>query len=209
MGHSAQELGHSAQARRLTLIEARAHSPNQLDKRQQIIDAAKTVLIRDGLEGCTTRAVSAESPLTRSAIHYYFESAQEIVDAAMDDHLDDFIAALRDAGRGSEDPVERFWATIDFYLGHFRRQPRLALLWFDYSIQTIARGRSGPSRRIDQALHDVLHGLLLEAGVADPSERSGAVVAYMIGTTMRQLFTDVPSDAARVELATLAAVPDR
>src|SRR5581483_2227242 len=173
-------------------IEARTLSPNQLDKRQQIIDAAKAVLLRDGPAGCTTRAVAAESPLTPSAIHYYFDSAPQIVDAAMDSLLHDFIAGLRSAAAGLEDPVQRFWVTIDAYGAHFASRPGLALMWFDYAIQTTARGETAPSRRIDDAIHALLLELLAGAGVPDAVQRSGALVAYMIGTTMRGLFTDRP-----------------
>jgi AcrR family transcriptional regulator len=192
---------------RLPPIEARTLSPNQLDKRQQIVEAAKAVLMRDGFAGCTTRAVAAESPLTRSAIHYYFTSAQEIVDAAMDSLLDGFIASLRAAGEGVADPVERFWATVDAYRRHFAERPGLALMWFDYAIQTTARGETAPSRRIDDAIHSVMHQLLVEAGVAEAAERSGALVAYMIGTTMRSLFTERPAAQIRGELATLSGLP--
>ena len=198
-----------ARRRRLSPIEARTLSPNQLDKRQQIIEAAKAVLLRDGLAGCTTRAVAAESPLTRSAIHYYFESAREIVDAAMDSLLDDFIGGLRAASAGVDDPVERFWATVDSYRLHFAERPGLALMWFEYAIQTTARGEPGPSRRIDEAIHTVMHELLVDAGVSEAGERSGALVAYMIGTTMRGLFTDRPAAQLRAELAALSGLPLR
>ena len=163
--------------------------------------------MRDGLAGCTTRAVAAQSPLTRSAIHYYFTSAQEIVDAAMDSLLDDFIFGLRAAGDGVGDPGERFWVTVDAYGRHFTERPGLALMWFDYAIQTTARGETAPSRRIDDAIHTIMHELLVEASVTDADERSGALVAYMIGTTMRQLFVDRPAAQIRAELATLSGLP--
>jgi AcrR family transcriptional regulator len=192
---------------RLLPITNRALSPNQLDKRSQIIDAAKVVLLRDGLAGCTTRAVADASPLTRSAIHYYFNSAHEIIDAAMDSHLEDFIAGIRAAASGLTDPAERFWATVDSYRRHFEGQPRLAVLWFDYSIQSISRGELKSSRRIDEAIHDVLRERLEDVGVSDPAERSRALLAYMIGSTMRQLFTKISRAQARAELATLSSVP--
>jgi AcrR family transcriptional regulator len=187
-------------------IEARTLSPNQLDKRQQIIEAAKTVLIRDGLTGCTTRAVADASPLTRSAIHYYFNSAQEIIAAAMDDHLASFIEALRGAGRAHTDPAERFWTTIEFYLEHFRDRRGLSLLWFDYAIETLTQGDPEPSRRIDTAIRDVLRELLTDAEVPDPADRARVLVGYMIGTTLRQLYTDSPDDTLRAELETISTV---
>lgn len=58
-------------------------SANQDHKRAQIIAAARDVLARDGLAGCTTRSVADASPLTKSAIHYYFSDINDIIDAAV------------------------------------------------------------------------------------------------------------------------------
>src|SRR5262245_28828974 len=97
-------------------MTVKGRSPNQVDKRDQIIEAAKVVLLRDGLRGCTVREVAYESLLTRSAIHYYFRSMNEIIGAAMDSLLDGFVSGLRQAGVGIEDPVERFWAVMEKYV---------------------------------------------------------------------------------------------
>jgi hypothetical protein len=43
-------------------------SPNQLDRQRQIVEAAELVPARDGVAGCTARAVADASPLTKSAI---------------------------------------------------------------------------------------------------------------------------------------------
>jgi AcrR family transcriptional regulator len=187
-------------------VDARALSPNQLDKRQQIVDAAKRVLSRDGLAGCTTRAVADASPLTRSAIHYYFDSAQEIVDAAMDDHLSDFIAAMRDAGSEDDEPIQRFWAVVNFQLSHFRTQRQLALLWFDYVVDSNNRGDREPARKIDAALFAVFHEKLEQAGVNDPAGRAQTLVGYMIGTTLRQIYLDDLHHSIVDELATLSTL---
>ena len=125
----------------------------------------------------------------------------------MDDHLRNFIDALHDAGRTHESPSERFWATIEFYVEHFRNRRELALLWFDYAIQTLTRGDAGPSRRIDTAIYDVLHQLLADAEVPDPTGRARVLAGYMIGTTLRQLYTENPTDRIRAELATLSTLP--
>ena len=65
-----------------------AISPNQDSKRRQIIEAARVVLARGGLSGCTARAVAEASPLTKSAINYYFASMDEIIDLAMAAHVE-------------------------------------------------------------------------------------------------------------------------
>ena len=98
-------------------------SPNQREKQQQIIEAAKAVLLREGIAGCTARVLADESSFSRSAIHYYFGSMDEIVDAAMASHLADFVGDLRATAAAYDDPVTRFWAVTERYLVALGEQP--------------------------------------------------------------------------------------
>ena len=184
-------------------------SPNQLDKREQIIDAAKAVLISGGLRSCTTREVADRSPLTRSAIHYYFDSIDEIVEAAMRSHLDDLISGLRAAGEGIEDPVERFWTVTRAYVEGFRDNEPLALLWWDYSINCVQEGRLDRVRDTEEAIGEALTELLEGCGVENSEARSRALLAYMIGTTMRQIIHQTEFGPVEAELATLSGIPPR
>src|SRR5882757_5968523 len=96
-----------------------ALSPNQLEKRERIVEAAKTVLVENGLAGCTARAVAAAGPLTKSAIHYYFHDMDELIDQAMAAHIAAFVSAIRQAAARHTDAVERFWSAVDEYLTIF------------------------------------------------------------------------------------------
>ena len=60
-------------------------SPNQRRKRQQIVEAARRVLAEQGLAACSVRAIADASPLTKSAIHYYFADINELVDEGLID----------------------------------------------------------------------------------------------------------------------------
>src|SRR6201996_9755522 len=94
-----------------------ARSPNQDSKRRQIIEAARVVLARDGLAGCTARAVADASPLTKSAINYYFASMDEIIDLAVAAHVEAMLAALRAAAARERDPDPRLHAALRVHLG--------------------------------------------------------------------------------------------
>jgi DNA-binding transcriptional regulator YbjK len=65
-------------ARRRFLLDALALRPGE---------AVLTVLARDGLAGCTARAVAEASPLTKSALHYYFSDMDKIIDQATVGHI--------------------------------------------------------------------------------------------------------------------------
>ena len=85
-----------------------------------------------GLAGCTVRAVADASPLTKSAVHYYFETIEEIIDAAMAGLLADFLDHLRTANSTHTNARARLTAVIEQYLGAFATQPGYATLWLGY-----------------------------------------------------------------------------
>jgi AcrR family transcriptional regulator len=182
-------------------------SPNQREKQRQIVVAAKVVLLRAGLAGCTARVLADESAFSRSAIHYYFSSMEEIVDAAMASHLHDFVADLRATAAGVDDPVARFWAVTERYHLALGEQPERTMLWFDYSIACVRAGRPEPAVAIEVALSEVLAGLLKDCRVKDWKVRSEAVLAFMIGTTLRRvLHPGSPVRDVRQQLAGISGI---
>lgn len=182
-------------------------SPNQREKQSQIIEAAKTVLLREGLGGCTARTLAEESSFSRSAIHYYFGCMDEIVDAAMASHLEDFVADLRATAAQVEDPVERFWAVTERYHRVLGEEPELTMLWFDYAIAAVRAGRPEPAITIEVALREIVATLLQACGVRDWKVRSEAVLAFMIGTTLRRvLHPGSPVRDVRGQLAGISGI---
>lgn len=181
-------------------------SPNQLDKQRQIIEAAKTVLARDGLAACTARAVADESPLTKSAIHYYFDTVEEIIDRAMESHIDAFLEQLRVTGAGYEDPIDRLWAVIAEYLRTFEERPTIATLWFAYWVAALEDGRRAPVERMHNQVIEMLADLLKAAGTIDPAAHARALFSYLLGTVMRQAISRTSFDDLVGEIAALCGL---
>ena len=176
-------------------------SNNQHVKRAQIIDAAKEVLATQGLAACTARAVADASPLTKSAIHYYFHDIDEIVDEAMAAHVDAMLANLRRAaGEPAEhaEPDERLWRVVEAYLATFAEQPNAAFLWFEYWMA--ASRRAAPHR--PAAMLEKMCVLLAEAlpGAEDTAHQ---ILSWLLGTIVQQHLRPRPATELRDELAKL------
>lgn len=178
-------------------------SPKHAAKRRQIIEAAQRILARDGLAACTARAVADESPLTKSAIHYYFDDMDEIIDAAMAAHLTAFLDLVRAAADQHTDPSERFWAAVRAYLQTFREQPSTARLWFAYWVDAGERSRPGPIDDMHRQATDLLATLLTDILVADPASRAHALLSYLLGTIVQQAIRPLPFSALAPEIAAL------
>lgn len=165
---------------------------NRREKRREIVDVAKAVLLTHGLDRFTARALTDQGSFSRSAIHYYFDSVEEIIDAAMVDYLDDFITTLRDEAARIQDPTARFWSVTAHYLDYFSGRPGLTLLWFDYSIARVQTGRPDPAIEVEGRLRELFYDLLRACEIADWESRSEALIAFMIGTTLRSVLHPGP-----------------
>jgi AcrR family transcriptional regulator len=166
-------------------VAAPKFSPNQQEERREIIEVAKAVLLASGLDRFSARSLTESGSFSRSAIHYYFDSVEEIVDAAMASQLDSFLEMLNAAAAEHEVPRDRFWAVTQRYLTHFAERPALTLLWFDYSIAAVQAGRPHPAIEIEARLQEMFVGLLKDCGVPEFRPRSEALLAFMLGTTLR------------------------
>jgi len=169
-----------------------AISPNQDSKRRQIIEAARVVLARDGLAGCTARAVAEASPLTKSAINYYFASMDEIIDLAMAAHVEAMLGALRAVAGQHADPYQRLHAVIRAYLDTFADRPQAAFLWFEYWIAAGRRGTTGTAGAMLAAVRDLLAGLLTELRQAtgrpagDLDQAASGLLSWLVGSLVQQ-----------------------
>jgi AcrR family transcriptional regulator len=161
-------------------------SPNQQHKRRLIVEAARQVLAEQGLAACSVRAIADASPLTKSAIHYYFADLNALIDEAMAGHIEAFLSQVRAAAARGDGPVERFWAAIEAYLGAFDDNPGAALLWYDYWIDAVRKGRPEPVERMNRDVVAMLTDLLEAVPVPEAAARAEAVFSELLGLVVRQ-----------------------
>jgi AcrR family transcriptional regulator len=187
-----------------------ALTPNQAAKRREVIEAARSVLANRGLAGCTVRAIADASPLTKSAIHYYFADIDELVDEAMQAHVDAFLASLQEVADAHAGPaVPRLWAVLEAYLRAFDERPEAAFLWFEYWAAVARRGDTGAIDRMLRRVAAFLTQALREAGVQDAAARTSPLLSYLLGATARQRVDHRPFASLGPEIAVICGLqPD-
>jgi AcrR family transcriptional regulator len=169
---------------------------NRRGKREQIIEAAKQVLARDGLAACTARAVADASPLTKSAVHYYFDDIRQIIDLAMREHVSAMVAGLRQAADRESEPEDKLWAVVETYQATFAAQPNAAYLWFEYWIDA-GRRRSGEAVAATmQDMRALLAELVAQLPVDDAEATAHALLSWLLGSIVQQQIQ--PRSAARL-----------
>lgn len=178
-------------------------SPNQLAKQEQIIEAARMVLARDGLAGCTARAIADASPLTKSAIHYYFSDIDLLVDRAMAAHVTDFLDNLRMVAAKYADPEERLWAVLEAYLDTFADNPSAAFVWFEYWVAVGRAEHLEAAEVMLRSMIELLTDLLRDTKIDDPRARARALQSYLLGAIVQQRVRRRPFATLREEIELL------
>jgi len=185
---------------RAVAIELDALSPNQLARRQQIVASAQIVLLRVGLSGCTTREVARESGLNKGLIYYYFESIDEIVDAAMMAFAEEAAERLPPPGDERRTDIE---ALLGSYLSLFSARQGLPLLWLEYWTTMIRAGRSEQLVRLANDAVALLAEAFDHTDVDDARVRARIVFSYIVGVVTRglaqpEVFEELGSEIERV-----------
>lgn len=126
--------------------------------RQRLLGAARTVVLRDGHEGATTRAILDEAGLSAGALYTYFASKEELFEALVEDALTGWLA--RTAGQAPlEPPLE---LVRRFALGLLLEPDLPAVAWFRGRMSADADVRAA-ARRFNRYVVDTFTPLLRAA----------------------------------------------
>ena len=104
----------TAQKRRLERKERRHEN-----RRRTILDAARVILAREGIQNFSVNAVARAADVSKPAVYYYFESKEELifelaVDAELEESKKILEALSSDAGG-----VGALVALLQAYVGHY------------------------------------------------------------------------------------------
>ncbi len=148
--------------------------------------------------------MARESGLNQGLIYYYFESLEDILDAAMGAFADDLVAAIDGARDAEANVTDRYWALFEAYFGIFAEQPGLATAWFEYWIIATRSGRTDSLAKVQDTVVEHLEQVLAETGVDDAAVRARLAMSYILGVLIRSWAR--PNDLAgvRAEIERLA-----
>ncbi len=183
-------------------------TPNQEARREALVSAAVEVLRTQGVAACSARAIADASPLTKSALHYYFDDVTEIVDLAFQRLMDGFLDRIEKAAADETDPDSALWAAARTYLRLGSDRPgRVPMLWFDYHLDAIRRGDTATVTRLTDDTQALFRRLVVATGVPNADARAGALFSALIGTVVRDTMRHEDSEAVLDELATAVGLP--
>ena len=130
----------------------------QIDSRRAgVLDAARAVFQRLGIEGASIREIAREAGYTPGAIYSYFDNKEAIYGALLAESLERLNAAVDAAGGPSLLPADQLNAKASAWFGFFAANPRDLDLGF-YLVQGLQpRGLTAALNfQLNDRLHDAL-----------------------------------------------------
>jgi len=131
--------------------------------RQGWLDAARAILIREGIAGVKVDRIARRLKVTRGGFYWFFDSHKQLLDALLADweerNTEGFKAVLRESGRNG---MAEFQALVDLWLNEKNYSPA-----WDAAVRDWARVSSKVAnavRRTDDIRIDVLRQLFLDMG---------------------------------------------
>lgn len=105
-------------AKVLVMPSSRAAAPRSkaskgLQRRAEIIEAAKRRLIDKGTQGLVLRDISAELGITHGNLQYYFATKNELIRAIFDEEVQEFTSALHESLNSSTDASDVVSEIVD------------------------------------------------------------------------------------------------
>lgn len=95
-------------------MTARAAEPRAaIDRRAQILEAARSVLSRQGYAETSMKDIAAEAGVAPGLLHYYFESKEEILFQVVEGLSHEIGESHRSAVQGVADPLEAIAAAME------------------------------------------------------------------------------------------------
>ncbi|WP_418959781.1 TetR/AcrR family transcriptional regulator [Streptomyces tritici] len=108
------------------------------DRREQLVEAAIRVMIRDGVARTTTRAVVAEAEVPLGAFHYCFRSKEELLQSVTERIMERTLAPPRDLPEGTT-PGEAIRAHLHAYWDGVRSRPEEHLVTYELTQYALRR----------------------------------------------------------------------
>ena len=173
------------------------------ERREAIVNAALTVMLRKGMAATTVRDVAQEMGTSSGLIHHYFASMDDLLAAAFDRAASQDLEITREAMATTVDPVRRL--TI-FFSTYARAEQEWAFqLWLDAWAEAPRR----PAVRAMSRRHNVAwQQLLVETIVAgvegggmvcgDPDAAAWRILSLLDGLALQAVAHRVPIDRGRV-----------
>jgi len=172
-------------------------------RKNAIIEAALTVVSRDGIAGLSLRVVAAQANIPLSAVGYYFEGKDDLIRAAFDRHVQHETARVTQAiTRLGESPTPADLADrlADFVISGLTEMRTHLLAEYEFTIAGVRRPALAEASIAWQAtLNAQLQAVMASLQSPSPKADARLILAVLAGLEVDQLAAPLqPADARMI-----------
>ncbi len=173
------------------------------ERREQLIDAAISVLASEGIGAATTRRITDEAGLALGAFHYAFRNKDDLLEAVMERLSRSVEEVLERSVLEPSQSLERFGETLArTYWGFVEQTTQMQLAQYELTVHAM---RDEGLRPLAQAQYDRMNASLELAlddhpAIADHPQRrdlASYILAVLDGLILRRIVEDDPQAAER------------
>jgi len=166
----------------------------EVERRKQILDAACTVIAKNGLQDLRLLEVAAVAGVSSGTIHYYFDTKKELINAAFEYNFRHSLERRKWMRDEPLEPLELLGKIVDSYLPTRGVSLRAWRVWANLWAEGI---RDPALRKINEELYDQWRELVRNAIAAaqragtaregDPELLSNMLIGMLDGLAMQVL----------------------
>lgn len=137
---------------------------NSAVRQEQIIDAARKLVVKRGSEHVTVGRIAREVGISEGAIYRHFKSKRDVLSGLADRIADDLLTDIKEAQIGNSSSLEIIDSALGSHLSTIQQRKGLSFLVI---AEIISFGDKKLNRKVSSAIDEYIFGLnnLLSAGV--------------------------------------------
>lgn len=181
------------------------------ERRRRLVEAAFTVMARDGVAAATTRTICSEAGMPQSAFHYAFRSKSELMQLLTASTVSDMTTDLRVSTSTAPDLRSALMTAVDAIFASVTQDPGRQAVVYELTLLDL-RASENPgslgrwqyqlySERAEEILTDLAHHHAIRWTV--PVAALGRMVAVAVDGTVLAWLADRDVDTARAALSTM------
>lgn len=181
-------------------------SVKQRTMRDEILDAAAEIIVREGYDACTMRAVAALVDMKAGSLYYHFKSKDEIVEEILNQGIETLYARVSGTIRGlpKEAPfAQRLSAAVEVHITSLIGKDQRYMHVYEHLPLVIRRRSRKMREKYAQLWHD-LFADGVASGEADAAHDLRLLVPYFLGGLNRVPEWSRTSGASSEQIAGLA-----
>lgn len=174
--------------------------------RDEILDAAAEIIVREGYDACTMRAVAALVDMKAGSLYYHFKSKDEIVEEILNQGIETLYARVSGTIRGlpKEAPfAQRLSAAVEVHITSLIGKDQRYMHVYEHLPLVIRRRSRKMREKYAQLWHD-LFADGVASGEADAAHDLRLLVPYFLGGLNRVPEWSRTSGASSEQIAGLA-----